>query len=216
MAKIKLIKEDSILPPLRHMEWDVMVGSIPYYVVKIPGYVHTIGGKYGENDLWAYPRDKAPTYETLIEFDCDQPVACGIQYVPRNYIKEKWDETEAKSSGRAIITRNGEKFCHVGGDINYAIDKARIMITQFSEHPLDLESIDFDKKAIGRKVWWRSEPAIIARYVDTQACIILKPDGIDHFTIPAEFAEEDPNYYDDKEVKADILDRNIWWFRDCA
>ena len=47
-----------------------------------------------------------------------------------------------------------------------------------------------------------------------KACIILKPDGIDHFTIPAEFAEEDPDYYDDEEVKADILDRNIWWFRD--
>ena len=52
------------------MDWDVVINGIPHYVVRIEGYVHTIGGRYGENDLWAYPRDKAPTYDTLVEFGC--------------------------------------------------------------------------------------------------------------------------------------------------
>lgn len=214
MADIRLITKDTVLPQMRHMDWDVVINGIPHYVVRIEGYIHTIGGKYGENDLWAYPRDKAPTYETLVEFSCDNPVAWGIQYEPYNYTKTKWDEAEARSGGGVTITRNGEIFCHVTGGLNYGIDKARVMIVGFNDHPLDLNSIDFDKKVVGRKVWWRSEPAIVTQYVSKQACVILEPDGIYRFTIPAQFAKEDPDYYEDGIVKADILDRNIWWFRD--
>lgn len=214
MADIRLITKDTVLPPLRHMDWDVVINGVPHYVVMIDGYVHTICGRYGENNLWAYPRDKAPTYETLIEFNCDNPVAWGISYEPKNYTKTKWDETSARSGGGVAITRNGEIFCHVTGGLNYGIDKARAMIVEFGEHPLELNAINFDKKAIGRKVWWRSEPAIITNYISKQACVILEPDGIDRFTVPAEFAQEEPDYYEDGNVKADILDRNIWWFRD--
>lgn len=214
MADIRLITKDTVLPHLQHMDWDVVINGIPHYVVRIEGYVHTIGGRYGENDLWAYPRDKAPTYDTLVEFGCENPVAWGIRYEPQNYTKTKWDETEARSGSGVAITRNGEIFCHVTGGLNYGIDKARAMIVEFGEHPLDLSTINFDQKAIGRKVWWRSEPAIITEYVDKQACVILEPDGIERFTVPAEFAKEEPDYYEDGYVKADILDRNIWWFRD--
>lgn len=215
MADIRLITKDTILPPLCHMDWDVVINGIPYYVVRINRYVHRIGGQgqYGENDLWAYPRDKAPTYETLIEFDCKWPVAWGIRYEPRNYTKTKWDETEALTAGGVVITRNGEDFCQITGGMNYGIDKARVMIREFERHPLHLDFIDFDKKAVGRKVWWRSEPAIITRYVDNQACVILKPDGIDRFTVPAEFANEDTDYYEDGTIKTSILDPHIWWFR---
>lgn len=214
MADIRLITKDTVLPHLQHMDWDVVINGIPHYVVRIESYVHTIGGRYGENDLWAYPRDKAPTYDTLVEFGCENPVAWGIRYEPQNYTKTKWDETEARSGSGVAITRNGEIFCHVTGGLNYGIDKARAMIVEFGEHPLDLSTINFDQKAIGRKVWWRSEPAIITEYVDKQACVILEPDGIERFTVPAEFAKEEPDYYEDGYVKADILDRNIWWFRD--
>lgn len=214
MAKINLIKKDTVLPPLLHMDWDVVINDVPYSVVKVEGYIHTIGGRYGENDLWAYPRGMSPTYETLIEFESEKPVAWGIRYEPKNYTMTKWNETSAHNSGMVAITRNNEIFCRVTGGMYYGIDKARVMITQFGEHPLGLDSIGFDLKAIGRKVWWRSEPAVITRYVDRQACVILEPDGIDRFTIPAEFAKEDPEYYEDGTVKADILDRHIWWFRD--
>lgn len=213
-ADIRLIQKGTALPPLIPMDWDVVINGIPHYVVSIPGFVHTVGGRYGENDLWAYPRDKAPTYKTLVEFNCESPVAWGISYEPRNYTKTKWDETQARSGCGVAITRNGEIFCHVSGGLNYGVDKARAMIVEFSEHPLDLNSINFDLKAIGRKVWWRSEPAIITDYVGGQACVILGPDGIKRFTVPAEFVSEEPDFYEDEFVKADILDRNIWWFRD--
>ena len=215
MTDIRLIEKDTILPKLYPYDWDVYINDKPYYVVRIEGFVHTIRGKYGENDLWAYPRDEEPTYKNLIEFNCDNPVSWGIEYRPRNYARCKWDECESFSGSTIMITRNGKDFCDVcGRGINYGIDKARVMISQFQEHAMDLNSIDFDKKVIGRKVWWRSEPAVVTSYVDGQACVILEPDGIDHFTVPAEFAEEESEYYCDGDVKADILDKHIWWFRD--
>lgn len=212
MSDIRLITKDTVLPPLYHMDWDVVINGVPYYVVRIKGYVHTISSRYGENDLWAYPRDKSPTYESLIEYNCNAPVAWGIRYEPQNYTKTKWDETEALTAGGVVITRNGEIFCQASHGMNYGIDNARVMISEFNEHPLNLNSINFDKKAVGRKVWWRSEPAIVTSYIDHQACVILKPDGIDHFTPPPEFAE-DSDYYIEGDVKTSILDPHIWWFR---
>lgn len=216
MQDIKLINKDTVLPQLHLLNWDVYINDRPYYVVKIDGYVHTIGGKYGENCYWAYPRDEEPCYENLIEFNCGNPVAWGIEYKPRNYSKCKWDECEALSGSTIMITRNGKAFCDVfARGINYGIDKARVMISSFKEHPAELNSIDFDKKLIGRKVWWRSEPGVITHYCNGQACVIIKPDGIKKFTTPAEFAKEDDGfYYEDGDVKADILDKHIWWFRD--
>lgn len=109
-SEIKLIKEDTILSKLILCSWDVVIDGVPYYVVKIPGYVHTIGGRYGHNDLWAYPRSEKPTYENLIEFDCGQPVCWGIQYTPVNFSATKWAETSSRTLGRIDITRNGEIF----------------------------------------------------------------------------------------------------------
>lgn len=216
MSNIKLIHEDTVLPKLRPYDWDVMINGVPYYVVRIPGYVHSIGGHYGENDLWAYPRNQIPTYENLIEFNCCCPVSWGIRFESNNRNKTKWGETEANTLGHAVITRNGKDFYSISGGIDNAIDKARSAIIEFEEHPLNLDMIDYDKKMIGRKVWWRSEPAIIESWVYGQACVILKPDGIEGFTVPPEFRDASLSllyFNEDDTIKADILDKRIWWFR---
>lgn len=210
----KHIKKDSVLPELYHMDWDVIISGRPYFVVKIDGYVHTIGGRYGHNDLWAYPRTEEPTYETLIPFDCDEPVSWGISYTEHN--RHEYQNMSC-TVGCTTITRNGKPFCDVPcKDMYFGIDKARVMIAEFHEHPLNLDTINFDKKMIGRKVWWRSEPAVISRYIENQACVVLTPDGINGFSNPAEY--EHDGYYliyeDEGVVKADILDRHICWFRE--
>ena len=213
---IKLIDKDTDLSTLKisHMDWDLVINGRPYYVVKIKGYVHCIGGRHGENDLWAYPRDEEPSYENLIEYDMNEPVRWGIICQPKAYVKSKWDETEVRTSSGVIITRNDKPFMDVKGGLSYGIDKARTIIADIDEHPLELNEIDFDKKCIGMKVWWRSEPAIIESYIDGQGCVILEPDGIDEFTVPAEFKEEESMYYEDGFVKTSIFDEHIWWFRE--
>lgn len=211
MHNIKLIDRDTDISKLkiRQMGWDTVINGKPYFIVRIVGYVHTIGGKYNNNDLWAYPRDEKPNYENLVQFE-GEPVCWGINYAPYNYARCRHDEFEATTIGNAFITRNGEKFCDVRG----GIERAKCMINDFNKHPINLHEIDFDKKVIGRKVWWRSEPAVVSSYISKQACVILEPDGIKQFTTPAEFADEGCNYYCDGDVKADILDEHIWWFRE--
>lgn len=210
MPIIKLIDRTTDISKLkmRQMNWDTVINEKPYFVVWIEDYIHTIGGKYGNNNLWAYPRDEKPSCENLVQFD-GEPVCWGINYAPYNHARYRHGEFETRTIGNVFITRNGEKFCDVRG----GIERARCMINDFLEHPMNLNEIDFDKNVIGRKVWWRSEPAVVANYISRQACVMLEPDGISRFTTPAEFADEGCDYYCESDVKANILDKHIWWFR---
>ena len=216
MCEINLIEKDSIIPKASPLDWDLEIQGRPYYVVRLKGFVHTIGGHWGENNLWAYPRDEEPCYENLIEFDSNSPVLWGIEYKPTHYIKRKWGESEVRRGSRLIITRNGKPFDELNcNGIYYGIDKARVRISDYNEHPLGLNSIDFDKKMEGRKIWWRSQPAKIERFIWEQACVIIVPDGIEKFETPPEFRDDD--WMDDSEngyIKIHILNKHIWWFRD--
>ena len=54
MSEIRLITEDTDIDSLKisKMDWDVEVKGVPYQVVRIEGYIHSIGGRWGENNLW--------------------------------------------------------------------------------------------------------------------------------------------------------------------
>lgn len=213
MVEIKLITPDMDFNVFKPYDWDVELYGKPYYVIRIPGYVHTIGGHYGNNDLWAYPRNERPSYKNIVEFNADGPVRWGILYEPASYLKSKYGEDEIRDNGLITITRNSKPFCRFNGDIYYGIDRARTLISEINEHPLEFNTIDFDKKMIGRKVWWRSQPAIIVGWGD--GCVILQPDGISCFETPKEFLKDefyDPDY--SHTIRAEFFDKHIWWFRD--
>lgn len=213
MNEIRLIEKETDISQLKMYKynWDVEIAGQPFQVVKIEGYVHTIGGIGGFNDLWMYPRDEEPTYENLIEYRCtDMGVCWGIKYAPKNYTRNKWGECECFTSGGAMITRNDKDFFFCRGGIR----EAEYLLPRIYEHPIGLNEIDYDKKIIGKKVWWRSEPGIITSWVGNgQACVIIEPDGIKKFTVPAEHAEDGDDYYEDNSVKVDIFSNHIWWFR---
>ena len=145
-ATINLITEDTNIEAL-NMEfknWDADIGGVPYQVVRIRGFVHTLGGRYGACDLWAYPRAEKPSFKNLIQFNAYNPVSWGISYKPKNYMCY---EKETRNSNVVTVTRNGQKFCTcTQRGINTGIDQARLLITQFTKHPLGLNSIDYDKE----------------------------------------------------------------------
>ena len=90
MTQFKHVTKETDLSIIKHpLPWDVVIHGRPYYVVKLDGYVHTIGGRWGDNDYWAYPRDEEPSYENLVEFEADDPVCWGITYQPHLYMKSK-------------------------------------------------------------------------------------------------------------------------------
>ena len=215
MIKINLIKkQDMETLVYRKMPWDVTVGKRPYQVIKVEGHVHTIGGKldWGEgNCFWAYPYDEEMSIDNLVEFNGEPGARWGIEYYPTNYFKCKWDEAEIRKGRHLVITRNEEPFYE--GFMTFHEALSYVLDNRLDEHPMELNNRDFDKEVIGRKVWWRSEPGVITQYCKGQAAVIIEPDGIERFTVPREYANDDFPIERDKDVKADIFDKHIWWFR---
>ena len=214
MADINLIhKEEFPLLSYSLLDWDVEVRGIPYQVIRVDNHAHCIGGHldFGEgNCFWAYPLAEKPIYENLIEFDGEPGASWGIEYSPIHYIKTKWGETEIRRGHRLVVTRNGKPF--YDGLMTFHEAVALVKDGVLDEHPLHLNARDFDSKCIGRKIWWRSQPAVITRFIDGQACVIIEPDGIDQFSVPPEFADD----YDEEDcysIKTNIFDKHIWWFR---
>ena len=213
-ATINLITEDTNIEAL-NMEfknWDADIGGVPYQVVRIRGFVHTLGGRYGACDLWAYPRTEKPSFKNLIQFNAYNPVSWGISYKPKNYMCY---EKETRNSNVVTVTRNGQKFCTcTQRGINTGIDQARLLITQFTKHPLGLNSIDYDKKAVGRHIYYRGVPAIITRYLKEQAYIMIKAENaLVSGPLPIYTFEVGISLNKDSELKVDILDPDIAWFR---
>ena len=92
---------------------------------------------------------------------------------------------------------------------------------------LDFRLDSFYKNIIGRKIYYRDEPAIIEKYLGSDDLrIIIIPDKslIPFFKKPGwlqngEKNEDNHNsyYYEDEykdEVISNLLDKNIYWYRE--
>lgn len=212
------------------MKDDICIGSYKsstrYHLIRVPDRVHSIGGRYGNNDYYIYDRryddifeNKTERYhnitkgDALIAYSGVRGALWDIKTEHYQYIKTKYDETECRCVHNVTIMRNFEEFFTV-----HSIDEARYLINRLNEHPLELNEYNFDKNVVGRKVWYRSQEAIIERFINNQACVILVPDTncIKEFSIPKEYQNDDFPIDDEyKEwIKADIFDSHIYWFRD--
>ena len=204
------IPYDQIVP----FSWDIVINHKPYKAYQLEGYYHSVGSRW--DDVWCCPRDEEPTKENLIGYAADDVCSWGIEIKQHNYRNFKHECVE--QSIYVIITRNGDHFydftCH---DMGYGIAKAQTLITKIKEHPLDFSSFNFDKQIVGRKIFYRDQPAIVRSYIYGQCCIMIEPDTnyIEHFTPPC-WALTD-NEWDpyEQDLKIDCLeDGNVWWFRD--
>ena len=98
--------------------------------------------------------------------------------------------------------------------MNAGIDEARIAISKFTKHPLCLNSIDYDKNAVGRKIYYRGIPAIVTRFLKEQASVMIKAeDALVSGPLPIYPFEVGVTLNKDMELKVDILDPNIAWYR---
>lgn len=206
MNEIKLIEKDTDIDSIeiKMLSWDIVVNDIPYSVAHFKGYNHSIGGKWGENDLWAWPRNEEPKYENLVEIGFDRVVNWGLEYKEKYYFKTKWDETELCCSSGTWIMRNNEQFYFVPGSMDYSLAKARSILTKVWEGGLDVNDIDFDKKLKGRVILFKGIPGVIERYINKQGCIIVNYTGPKKYKhlIPKIWRCEDVS---DLSVKLDII-----------
>jgi hypothetical protein len=215
MSDIKVLKKDTDFSKIKmyKMNWDTLIYNDLYDVYRVEGYIHSIGGRMGENDLWACKRGEIPTYQNMLQFSGE---ACcwGFSMSSRNYMKVKWGDTDVRHSYTFTITRNGVEFYTFGAhDIDFGISKVRQILFKISEHPIAFHMVDFEKEIIGRKIYWREQPAIIESY-SVNGNLVIIPDGIPNFRRPAHTDKIDEFMCEeDGTVVDDLFTDSIYWFR---
>jgi hypothetical protein len=125
-----------------------------------------------------------------------------------------FDEIQGHCS--AVISFNRIPVWEVSGsDILHVITKVHNDIPKLLDHHPLRDFIFGDVEAIvGRKVYWRDQPAVITSFIGDQGCVILKADP-GPWIMPAWRVEDYLTHSDyEDDVKTNILDPNIWWFRD--
>lgn len=197
------------------LAWDVYCYGKPYRVYRIEGYMHTQGGKWGENCYWAFPRDEQPSYENAVMFEGN---VCNwsLNVKQSNSFKEKWGETRMRSSFGFEILRNGKVFYSFGAnDMDYGIAKARKLMVEINEHPICFNEIDYHLEIVGRKIYWREQPAIIKSY-SMNGNLWIVPDGIPRFK-KCSYEDSVTEYMDDEDyedgIAEDLFAPSIYWFR---
>lgn len=215
-GEIRLIEKDTDLSELNmsKMNWDVNVKGIPYQIVRIEGYVHSIGGGKGNNDYWAYPLGEAPSYENLVEFS-GHSCRWSFKVEENNYLKSKWGETEILGNCKCTIYRNDEKFYELFGSFDYCIAKAQVLIIELQSggHPICFNHRGYEKEIVDRKIYWNDQPAIIERYLKGSCRVIIKSVDPNGFK-PLSWMDDEDDYEDKFEIVDDLLQAKIDWFRD--
>jgi hypothetical protein len=206
---IRLPKKDTDFSKMRKYDWDVVIGKIPMRVGVLDGFVHTIGGKWGNNELYAWPRNEEPNYENITPFDSDHIVDWGIEYKENHYYGSTMGESEIRSTGRSIITRNGVPFYTVRGGRRYSMLKASVIIDDLGDaYPINFEFIDYQKQIIGRKIAYKGVICEITNWIEGQGCIIIKPEKeLSKEELKDKWGIDDEYEYDG-DLKIDIIGYN--------
>lgn len=198
-------------------DWDVVIKGKSYQVVRIKGKYHTIGGRCGNNDFYAYPLDEKMSVHNLRQLE-DYRIAprWGFRVEHNAYLKCKWDENMIRANYYITITRNDEDFYSFGcNDMAYGVAKAQTLIVDFSEHVIPFSLRSWQNEVVNRKIYYYEQPAVITEFLGGDDLrVIIKM--CDPTYIPERWKNSDfPSSWGDEENKhvTTILDENIWWFR---
>jgi hypothetical protein len=142
-----------------------------------------------------------------------------IKFVDRNYLKQSGlSGNEVRKGGECQILING-RICDTFfyRDVYEALINARHRLQKIHDFPIHLWDDDDVRRLVGRKVYYRDFPAIITRFIDDQACVILSPDHPDRAVfppVPHEIEDGECDWGERQTVKEDIYSPNIWWWRE--
>lgn len=131
-----------------------------------------------------------------------------------NYTKVKWNETDIRSTNSVEIYINKRLVYAFGcGSLDYALAKVSVLRIEMLEHPFNFADPDSE---IGRKIWYRKQPAIIERLMLDQGCILMQKEDETGFDMTDPWDEDDwiSEWDGENKVKDDIFASDIWWFRD--
>ena len=131
-----------------------------------------------------------------------------------NYLKSSHlSGDEVRKGGSGKIIADGEiVFEFFFRDIHYALRKADQIITELMEHSSGWMVKDQRDALIGRAVFYRDTPAIIASLVVDQGCVMIQTADGRPFAPPV-WSDDEDHYEGENTVKVEVTDPHIWWFR---
>jgi hypothetical protein len=181
MCELKYITPDTDLTNIKPIDWDVVVGNHKYQVYQVPGYIHSISSRSGNNEYWCCPYMETPTVDNLIPFD-GEPVTWGVVYKQTNYIRSKWDTETVERGGCGYVTRNGEIFYELRGrDRSRVFAQAELTIVDLSEHTINFHSRKWKEEMIGRLISYcgiydkKPKRYRITSIIEDQGCFFAAP-----------------------------------------
>lgn len=151
--------------------------------------------------------DWGPHYELNGDPFDGHRVMWAFSYEPNNYLKEsELSGDEWRKGGSIKYFRNGiqvfEEFCREP-------HQATIQILHMLPK---LQDFDWDKLVKGTKLYWCDIPALVDYVMLDQGAFTVIPDG--DFVFPDHpWSENWEKLEDPKNVKIDIFDKNIYWYR---
>lgn len=129
------------------------------------------------------------------------------------------DRKETRVQYCGTIFRNRVKFLsHWYNDRNFAWNDLNMKLSRISAHPLQFHRSAYAKDMEGRKIWFRSQPGVIERWLGSdEARVLIVPETGTKFSCPNEYRKDFLNpdeYYEDGDVITSIFDPYVWWFRE--
>lgn len=142
-------------------------------------------------------------------------VLVGVTIESSNYFKDSYlSGDQIRKSGSCKIFADGVcVFEFFFRDPQWALRKADHLIGELFEHSSGWMLKRERERLVGRKIFYDRTPAIIGRLIEDQGCIIIKPDGVDLFPTPVWADDEYGDLEDRDELKVEVTDPKIWWFR---
>lgn len=162
-----------------------------------------------DNDIYA--RDE---YGHVYGFDGHRRLI-DVKIVSENYLKEShYSGDEIRKSVTGYIFCDGEQvYEFFSRDPQYALLRAHSLIGELGGHPSAWLSKSERQKLVGRKIYFKQTPAVIASLITEQGAIIIETEDKRPFpAMPWDsdgFMVHEPS----STIKEDVLSASIWWFR---
>ena len=182
---------------------------------------HLLGKINGAIDNWWAKVPRGPDdYEWVPWLSSVVNRPCwGVQIKTGNDTIFKHDNTRITKTGRLDITCNGRiVYSQCAVNIRFALARASSIIYELEEHPFDFANPDSE---IGRKIWYKRQPAKIDSLSLDQGSINVRYDGEAN---PNGFNMIEPwndvtmeglsDWHGQEVVRDDILSHDIWWHRE--
>lgn len=139
-------------------------------------------------------------------------IQVGVVLNEHNYLKESelsGDEIRKGGSGQ-ILADGVVVYDFFFREIGRALLRANTLIGELMDHPSGWMIKKEREALVGRKLWYRDHPAVVRSLIVDQGCLMLGTENGEIFPRPAwRDGGDDP----ESEVKVEVTDPHIWWWR---